>query len=137
MKGSPDRALGHYTHEKSPVGCAAGLATLEVIEEEGLLERANELGARALERLRTIAASDPRIRDLRGVGLLLGVEFVPGNRDDVAPLAETLMYKCLAEGLSFKISMGRVATLAPALTIEEQELDRGLEILEKSLAASG
>ncbi|NCF28809.1 MAG: aspartate aminotransferase family protein [Gammaproteobacteria bacterium] len=133
---SPDRALGHYTHEKTPVGCAAGLATLQVIEEEGLLERANKLGARALTRLRAIAASDARIRDLRGVGLLLGVEFAPGSSEAVAPLAETLMYNCLARGLSFKISMGRVATLAPALTIEEQELERGLEILEQSLAES-
>ena len=52
---SPDRALGHYTHEKSPVGCAAGLATLQVIEEEGLLERADRLGAHALTRLRAMA----------------------------------------------------------------------------------
>jgi 4-aminobutyrate aminotransferase len=133
---SPDRALGHYTHEKSPVGCAAGLATLQVIADEGLLERADRLGAHAMTRLRAMAAGDPRIRHLRGVGLLLGVEFVAGNRDDVAPLAETLMYNCLAEGLSFKISMGRIATLAPALTIEEDELERGLEILAKSLAAS-
>ena len=133
---APDRALGHYTHEKSPVGCAAGLATLQVIEEEGLLERADRLGARALARLGAIADGDARIRNLRGVGLLLGVEFVPGNRDDVAPLAENLMYNCLSAGLSFKISMGRIATLAPALTIEEDELDRGLEILAKSLAAS-
>jgi 4-aminobutyrate aminotransferase len=133
---SPDRALGHYTHEKSPVGCAAGLATLAVIEDEGLLKRAEELGAHALTRLRRIAARDARIRDLRGVGLLLGVEFVPERRDAVAPLAETLMYDCLARGLSFKISMGRVATLAPALTIDQRELERGLEILEQSLAAS-
>ncbi|MDX2315056.1 MAG: aspartate aminotransferase family protein [Gammaproteobacteria bacterium] len=133
---SPDRALGHYTHEKSPVGCAAGLATLQVIEDEGLLERADKLGAHALTRLRAIAAGDARIRNLRGVGLLLGVEFVPGNRDDVAPLAETLMYNCLSEGLSFKISMGRIATLAPALTSDEEELERGFELLAKSLAAT-
>ena len=53
-----------------------------------------------------------------------------------SPLAETLMYACLARGLSFKISMGRVVTLAPALTIADEELARGLEILEQSLAAS-
>ena len=46
-----ERALGHYTHEKSSVGCAAALATLDVIEEERLLERAQRLGAHALERL--------------------------------------------------------------------------------------
>jgi 4-aminobutyrate aminotransferase len=133
---SPDRALGHYTHEKSPVGCAAGLATLEVIEEQRLLERAGELGAQALARLRAVAARDTRIRDVRGIGLLLGVELAQENRQDVSTLAETLMYRCLARGLSFKISMGRVLTLAPALTIEEKELAEGLEIIEQSLAAA-
>lgn len=132
---SPDRALGHYTHEKSPVGCAAGLATLEVIEDEGLLERAGALGSSALARLRTIADGDPRVRDLRGVGLLLGVELEPEEGQDVATLAEAVMYACLARGLSFKISMGRVITLAPALTISEQELGQGLNILQASLAA--
>jgi len=135
LNSSPERALGHYTHEKSPVGCAAGLATLEIIEEEGLLQRAQTLGAKALDRLRVLAAKDPRIRDVRGIGLLLGVELAPGNGQEVAALADTLMYECLARGLSFKISMGRIATLAPALTIDDHELDRGLDILEQSLAA--
>ena len=131
---APNRALGHYTHEKSPVGCAAGLATLEVIEEEGLLARATSLGEQALAMLRDLAARDTRIRDVRGIGLLLGVELACEDGGDVSALAETLMYRCLARGLSFKISMGRVATLAPALTIEESELARGLEILEQGLA---
>ncbi len=73
---------------------------------------------------------------MRGIGLLLGVELASADSADVPALAETLMYACLARGLSFKISMGRVVTLAPALTIEEQELERGLDILEQSLAAS-
>jgi 4-aminobutyrate aminotransferase len=133
---APDRALGHYTHEKSPVGCAAGLATLEVIEEEGLLERAAALGERIVERLRALAARDPRIRDVRGIGLLIGVELEPDQADGASPLAETIMYACLARGLSFKITMGRVLTLAPALTIGEDELARALEILDESLAAT-
>ncbi len=81
-----------------------------------------------------MAEGDPRIRDVRGIGLLLGVELAAAHGDGVAPLAETLMYCCLARGLSFKISMGRVVTLAPALTIEEAELDRAIDILEQSLA---
>ena len=133
---APDRALGHYNHEKSPVGCAAGLATLEVIEEEGLLERAATLGGQIVERLRALAERDPRIRDVRGIGLLLGVELEPEQADDASPLAEAIMYECLARGLSFKITMGRVLTLAPALTIGDDELARGLEILDQSLAAT-
>ena len=131
-----DRALGHYTHEKSPVGCAAGLATLQVIEDEGLLTRATALGERAMGRLRALAGRDARIRDVRGIGLLLGVELAADAGDGVSALAETLMYACLARGLAFKISMGRVLTLAPALTIGEDELDAALDILDESLAAT-
>lgn len=133
---APDRALGHYTHEKSPVGCAAGLATLEVIEEEGLLARATALGERAMNRLRALAERDRRIRDVRGIGLLLGVELAPEAGGATSSLAEAVMYACLSRGLSFKISMGRVLTLAPALTIGEDELGLALDILEESLAAA-
>lgn len=136
LQVAPDRALGHYTHEKSPVGCAAGLATLEVIEDERLLDRAKALGAQALDRLRAMAAGDARVRDVRGIGLLLGLEFGAEDRDGVSTTAEELMYRCLTRGLSFKISMGRIVTLAPALTIDESELARGLEILEESLVAT-
>ena len=54
-----DRALGHYTHEKSPVGCAAALATIDVIEREALCARAQSLGAAALERMRALKAKHP------------------------------------------------------------------------------
>src|SRR3989454_1713798 len=71
-----DRALGHYTHEKSPVACAAALAALEAIESEGLLAKARVLGDCALARLRAMMAEHPLIGDVRGLGLLLGVELV-------------------------------------------------------------
>ena len=92
---APDAALGHYTHEKSPVACAAGLATLEVIEEEKLIDRAKELGRRGLERLRAIASRHPVIRDVRGLGCYFGVEI---GGDDPAGTAERLMYRCLEAG---------------------------------------
>jgi 4-aminobutyrate aminotransferase len=120
-----DRALGHYTHEKSPVGCAAALAALEVIEEEKLLERAQSLGARVLARLRKIKSS--AIVDVRGIGLLLAVELKS------AELAEDALYRCLSRGLSFKVGQGNVLVLAPPLVIEEEDLDRALEIVEECL----
>jgi 4-aminobutyrate aminotransferase len=123
-----DRALGHYTHEKSSVGCAAALATLEVIESERLLERANALGARALERLRAAQARLPAIVDVRGIGLLLAVEL---SKPD---LAEQVLYRCLSRGLSFKVGQGSVIVLAPPLVIEEADLDRALSILEEEIA---
>lgn len=122
-----DRALGHYTHEKSSVGCAAALAAFEVIEEERLLERSRRLGGRALARLKSIRHTS--ISDVRGIGLLLAVEL------NDAELAEEVLYRCLARGLSFKVGQGNVLVLAPPLTISESDLDRALAIVEESLGA--
>ena len=132
-----DRALGHYTHEKSPVGCAAALATIEVIEEEGLLAASRELGRHALERLGVMARRHGRIGTARGMGLYLGVEI--GQRGEAAATAaaEGIMYRCLDAGLSFKLGGGNVVTLCPPLTIAPSDLDRALDILEGAIAASG
>ncbi len=129
-----DRALGHYTHEKSSVGCAAALATLEVIENEGLLERARSLGAHALDRMREMKRRHPLVADVRGIGLLLGVELAK----DGAPAyreAGRVMYHCLAHGLSFKVGQGNVLTLAPPLIITSAELDAAFDILDRALSA--
>ena len=127
-----DRALGHYTHEKSSVGCAAALATLEVIENEHLLERSRTLGASALERMRELAARHPLIADVRGIGLLLGIELArdgaPARRE-----AEQVMYECLARGLSFKIGQGNVLTLSPPLVIAPADLDAAFDIVDAAL----
>ena len=80
---APDRALGHYTHEKNPVACAAALATIEVIEEEErLLENARDLGDYALERMRGHEAQKHAvIGDIRGLGLLMGMELVKDGKE--------------------------------------------------------
>jgi len=131
---APDRALGHYTHEKSSVGCAAALATLEVIENERLLERSRELGARALERLREMKRRHRLVADVRGIGLLLGIELtragVPARHE-----AEQVMYHCLAHGLSFKVGQGNVLTLSPPLVISDGDLDRAMVIVDNALTA--
>ena len=129
-----DRALGHYTHEKSSVGCAAALATLEVIENEHLLEASRTLGARAMERLHALRRRHPLVSDVRGIGLLLAIELRRDGRP--APReAEQVMYQCLARGLSFKIGQGNVVTLSPPLIIAPQELDRALDIVDAALSA--
>ena len=129
-----DRALGHYTHEKSSVGCAAALATLEAIEDENLLERSRVLGARALRRMEDLKLRHPLVADVRGIGLLLGLELAR----DGAPApheAELVMYDCLAHGLSFKIGQGNVLTLSPPLVIAEDDLDAAFSILDAALTA--
>lgn len=132
---APDFALGHYTHEKSPVGCAAALAAIDVVESEGLAERAADLGAHALERLADLAARHTVIADVRGIGLLLGVEVeAPGG--DSAALAERVLYAALEQGLSFKITMGNIVTLTPPLTITAEELDTAIDILDAALTVA-
>ena len=122
-----DRSLGHYTHEKSPVGCAAGLATLDVIRDEGLVAHAAALGAGGLERLTRSLGQVAGVRAVRGLGLYFGIEL-----DDSAR-AEAAMYRCLANGLNLKVGGGTVLTLCPPLTISAPELDTALSIVEEAL----
>lgn len=132
-------ALGHYTHEKNPVTARAALTTLQIIEDEGLPDRAASLGARALDRLHGMKDKHPIIGDVRGRGLLLGVELVT-DHDSKKPandVAEDIFYRALETGLSFKITLGNVLTLTPPLTIAEDDLDRALDILERCIAEAG
>jgi 4-aminobutyrate aminotransferase len=129
------RALGHYTHEKNPVACAAALAAIECIEQDDLLEHAQRLGAYALERLRALQTRYPLIRDVRGIGLMIGVELIRPDGQRALDEAEQIMYDALARGLSFKLTMGNILTLTPALTITQEELDSAIGILDDCFQA--
>ena len=130
-----DYAIGHYTHEKNPVTSRAALSTLDIIEDEGLVERAALIGRVAIDRLQeTLGASDI-VGNIRGRGCMFGVEVV-SDRETRAPdpdKAETIYYACLEAGLSFKISAGNVLTLSPPMTISDAELDQALSIVESAV----
>ncbi len=128
-----DRALGHYTHEKSSVGCAAALATLDVVADEALCERSARLGVRALARLEALKARHALVGDVRGLGLLLGVELTRADGTPAREEAERVMYECLSRGLSFKVGQGNVLTLSPPLVIAEPDLDAALDVLDAAL----
>ena len=130
-----EKALGHYTHEKNPVACAAGLATLEVIEQEHLIENAKARGEQALAFLQLLARDHELIGDVRGLGLLMGVELVRDrtSMERARDEAERVMYRALARGLNFKLTMGNIITLTPPLTISPEEMDRALAILADSI----
>lgn len=132
-----DFAIGHYTHEKNPVTARAALETLAVIQDEGLVARAAEFGAHALERLRDSVGSSPLVGEIRGRGLMFGVEIVEDRAAKVPgrAAAERIYYRCLEAGLSFKISAGCVLTLSPPLTIGREDLDRALDIVAQAIAA--
>ena len=76
-----DFAIGHYTHEKSPVATRAALTTIEIIEDEGLVENAAVLGSEALDRLREMEHRHGVIGETRGRGFLMGIELVK-NKDE-------------------------------------------------------
>jgi 4-aminobutyrate aminotransferase len=131
-----DWAFGHYTHEKNPVTARTALTTIEIIEDEKLVENAARIGALALQRMHDMQKRYPVIGDCRGRGLLLGLELVK-SRDSKQPahdLAETVMYRCFDAGLSFKTTMGNVLTLTPPLTINESEMLQALDIIESAIA---
>lgn len=132
----PEKALGHYTHEKNPVACAAGLAAIECIESEGLLENARALGEKSLARIASMAKRHPLIGGGRGLGLLLGIELIKNQktRERASDAAESVMYGSLERGLSFKVSMGNILTLTPPLIISEAEMSRALDIIEECLS---
>lgn len=131
-----DRALGHYTHEKSPVGCAAALATIEYIEKHHLAEHASELGRHALARMNEMKERHPLIGDVRGIGLFLGIELVKdrSTHERASDEAEAVMYAALSRGLSFKLTMGNIITLTPALIITKDEINKALDIIEECIA---
>ncbi|MBL8672127.1 MAG: aspartate aminotransferase family protein [Alphaproteobacteria bacterium] len=132
-------AFGHYTHEKNPVTARAALTTIEIIEDEGLVENARTVGAVALERLEEMRRRHRLIGDVRGRGFLLGVELVT-DRDSKAPAkeeAETVLYRCLDRGLSFKTTMGNVLTLTPPLVTTEAQMLQALAIVDECLAGLG
>lgn len=121
-------ALGHYTHEKSPLGAAAAQAAIDVTLAEDLPGRAARLGRHALDRLWDMVRRHDAAVAARGLGLLLAL------RLDRPEKAEAVLYGCLARGLSFKVSSGTVLTLVPPLTIAETDLDAALDILDAVLA---
>jgi len=135
----PDRALGHYTHEKNPVACAAGLATIECLETDGLLENARVLGEHALGRIGQMSKQYPVVGAGRGLGLLLGIELVKdqSTHERACETAERVMYAALEKGLNFKVTMGNILTLTPPLTIRREELDQALDIIEACIVESG
>ncbi|MDA8050133.1 MAG: aspartate aminotransferase family protein [Rhodospirillales bacterium] len=130
-------AFGHYTHEKNPITARAALTTIDIIEEEGLVQHAARLGVLALERMEEMKQRLAAIGDVRGRGLLLGIELVRSRAEKLPDdaLAETVLYRALDAGLSFKTTMGNVLTLTPPLITTEREMLRALDILEGAIAA--
>jgi 4-aminobutyrate aminotransferase len=130
-----DVSLGHYTHEKSPLGCSAGLAMIEFMEQNNLLDKVKADAIFMRTELNKLKAQYPIIGDVRGIGLLWGIELVKDivTKEKAVTEAEQVMYECLKNGLSFKVSQGNVLQLCPPLIISREELTAAISIIERAL----
>ncbi|AUL97664.1 aspartate aminotransferase family protein [Vibrio vulnificus] len=129
-------SMGHYTHEKSPIGCAAALATMEAIEQGGLLDKVKADSQFMREKLLEMKAKYSVIGDVRGIGMLWGIELVTDHESKARAYdeAEAVLYQCLNNGVSFKVSQGNVIQLSPPLIITREQLTEALAIFEEALA---
>ncbi|EPO0006137.1 MULTISPECIES: aspartate aminotransferase family protein [Vibrio] len=129
-------SMGHYTHEKSPIGCAAALATMEAIEQDGLLDKAKADSQFMREKLLEMKAKYPVIGDVRGIGMLWGIELVTDHESKARAYdeAEAVLYQCLNNGVSFKVSQSNVIQLSPPLIITREQLTEALAIFEEAIA---
>jgi 4-aminobutyrate aminotransferase len=127
------RSVGHYTHEKNALCCAAALAEIDYILHNNLPEKAAQLGNYALERLNRLKEKHPLVGHVAGLGLHLGIDLVRDakTRERAVDEAEIIMFKCLERGLSAKTIEGNVLTLRPALVITQQEMDRAIDIIDE------
>ena len=125
------------TYGGNPVACAAVVAVIRTIRSEGLVERSARLGDAVLERARGWPAINPRVADVRGLGLMIGVEFTTaGGGPDPQTVAQVRAAALEAGVLLLNCGTDdNVVRLIPPLTIPEDELDAGLDIIEASLAA--
>jgi 4-aminobutyrate aminotransferase len=122
----------------NPVSLCAAAATLRVIEEERLLENAAVVGSEALERLESMKDRHPVIGDVRGRGLMIGVEFVREGKEPDRATVEKIMKTCLARGLLLVECGGDkiILRLIPPLVVTREEMAHGLDILEEAIVKS-
>lgn len=132
---SHDISLGHYTHEKSAVGCAAICATLRYIDEMNLLDECRMFSDYAAKCAEVLLDRYECLGDVRIAGLLICFEFVKNRntREKDETLAERLLYTCLENGLSFKLSSGNCITWHPPLIITREQMDFAFTVFEKAI----
>jgi 2,2-dialkylglycine decarboxylase (pyruvate) len=134
--------LFYTTHVSDPLPAAVGLRVLDVVEQEGLVARANKMSARLRSGLLDLMERFDCIGDVRGRGLLLGVEIVKDRRtkEPADGLGAKITRECMKLGLSMNIvqlpGMGGVFRIAPPLTVSEAEIDLGLDLLGRAIELS-
>jgi alanine-glyoxylate transaminase/(R)-3-amino-2-methylpropionate-pyruvate transaminase len=131
------RRIHFNTFGGNPVSMAAGLAVLEVIDEEGLQENARKVGGRFLRGLRRLQERHPLIGDVRGMGLMLGVELVTDRTTHAPATAQTLEVLEAAREMGVLLGKGgldgNVLRIKPPLCITAEDVDFALDVLDRAL----
>jgi 2,2-dialkylglycine decarboxylase (pyruvate) len=127
----------YTTHVNDPLPAAVGLKVLRIVRRDGLAERARRLGARLECGLRGLAQRHGCVGDVRGRGLLLGLEFRAQGGRDAESLSEAVTSAALDIGLSANItragSAGGTMRIAPPLNVSEAEIDLGMDLLDRAI----
>ncbi|MFJ6266729.1 aspartate aminotransferase family protein [Lysinibacillus xylanilyticus] len=120
----------------NPVACAAACATIDVLEEEGLVENARILGDYALNKLIHLKEKHPTIGNVRGIGMMLGIEIIhPETREPNGKGLMNILEKCLDKGVIYYLSgnKGEVIRMMPPLNIDKEHLDLGISLLDEAI----
>jgi 4-aminobutyrate aminotransferase-like enzyme len=134
-KSSINKISASTSYGGNPMACAAALASIEAIEEEGLLEHALNLGACFNKRMAAMRTAHPIIGDVRGMGCLLGIELVK-DRVTKEPFAEAgnLVYqRAFRKGLAW-VPAGHILRMSPPIVMEAEIAAKGMDIIEESIA---
>ena len=117
------RSIGHFTHEKNPLCATAGLATINYIEQHGLVENSNTLGDYLKNQLLELMQEFPAIGNVAGKGLHMGIDLVIDRttKERAVSYAEQIMYDCLRQGVALKVIEGNILTLRPSLVITKDD----------------
>ena len=128
-----------HSHSSDPLACAAALATLETIEEENLVERARIIGSYWRKHLDAIRSQHDVIADVRGRGLLQGIELQTADGCPGTKIGPRVAQTCLDNGLLFSLRRaGSVIRFTPPFTTTEDQMDQAASILEEAfLSAEG
>jgi 2,2-dialkylglycine decarboxylase (pyruvate) len=134
--------LFYTTHVSDPLPAAVGLAVLDVVESEKLVDRARQSGERLRQGLLSLQQRYECIGDVRGRGLLIGLEIVSGrkSKEPAGELGSRIGEEAMRRGLSTNIvrlpAMGSVFRIAPPLTVSDDEISQGVRILQESMEAA-
>lgn len=133
-KSTVEKISASTSYGGNPMACAAALASIEVIQEENLCERALHIGEVMLKRMREMETRHPTIGEVRGLGCLLGIELVKDKhtREPFEEAGRLVYQKAFRKGLAW-IPAGHILRMSPPLIIEDELALKGLDIIEESI----